>query len=67
MSYVVQTGGDKYRGGYASSPVFDADELREASSTFENYIGGTFLIIFLVFFTFFFVFLVTLLLMCYAR
>jgi hypothetical protein len=70
MSFVVKNDlqqGDKYRGGYASSPVFNSDEIREATSTFENYIGGTFLIIFLVFFTFLVVIAITMLLMCYAR
>ena len=40
MSYVTDTGGEKYRGGYGSSATFDPDELRVATSTFENYITG---------------------------
>ena len=38
-----------------------------ATSTFQNYVGGTVLIVFLIFFTFLFLSGLTFMLMCYAR
>ncbi len=67
MSYVTNTGGDKYRGGYATSTSFSSEELRVATSTFENYISGTVLIVVLIFFTFLFITALTFMLMCYSR
>lgn len=66
MSYVVDDAGDKYRGGYASSG-FNPDEVRVQSSTFENYVGGTVLLVFVIFFVFLFISMATFMLMCYAR
>ena len=67
MSYVVQ--GDKnYRGGYASSKnYFGSEELRVATSTFENYVEGTILLTAIVFFVFLFLIGVSFFLMCFAR
>jgi len=59
--------GTNYRGGYATSSSFDPDDLRVATSTFQNYVGGTVLIVFLIFFTFLFLSGLTFMLMCYAR
>ncbi len=68
MSYVVNTGGgDRYRGGYASGPGLKPDELRVATSTFENYIEGTIALVFLVLACFLFLTFLSFLLMCYAR
>ena len=68
MSYVTQTGDEKYRGGYgSSSSSLNPDELRVATSTFDNYISGTVLLVFLIFFVFLFVSGITVFLMCYAR
>ena len=67
MSYVTDTGGEKYRGGYGSSSSFNPDELRVATSTFDNYISGTVLLVFLIFFVFLFIAALTIFLMCYAR
>ena len=51
----------------AISSSFDPDDLRVATSTFQNYVGGTVLIVFLIFFTFLFLSGLTFMLMCYAR
>jgi len=59
--------GTNYRGGYATSSSFDPDDLRVQTSTFQNYVGGTVLIVFLIFFTFLFLSGLTFMLMCYAR
>ncbi len=67
MSHIVDNYGDNYRGGYATSSSFDPDELRVATSTFENYVSGTVLLVFLVFFVFLFLSGMTFMLMCYAR
>ncbi len=68
MSYVTNTGdGEKYRGGYSSGPSLKPDELRVATSTFENYIEGTVALVFMVFACFLFLTLLTFMLMCYAR
>ena len=67
MSYVTQTGDEKYRGGYGSSSSFNPDELRVATSTFDNYISGTVLLVFLIFFVFLFISGIAVFLMCYAR
>ncbi len=67
MSYVVDNAGDRYRGGYASSSNFVPEELRVATSTFENYIGGTVLIVVAIFGAFLALSAFVFLLMCYAR
>ena len=60
--------GDTYRGGYSTSGgSFITDELREASSTFANYISGTIYLTFLIFLAFMLLSLMTLTLMGYAR
>jgi len=42
----VNNVGDKYRGGYSSSGgISSSEELKTASSTFENYVGGTILLV----------------------
>ena len=70
MSYFVNNGEERYRGGYATSGgsnSFDSDEVRVATSTFENYVSGTVMLVFLVFFTFLILSMLTMFLMCYAR
>jgi hypothetical protein len=67
MSYVSEGLGSNYRGGYATSGSFDHDDLRVATSTFQNYVGGTVLLVFLVFFVFIILSGITFLLMSYAR
>ncbi len=68
MSYVVNTGGgDRYQGGYASGPVPNPDELRVATSTFENYIEGTIALVFIVLACFLILTCLTFMLMGYAR
>jgi len=60
--------GDNYRGGYSTSGgSFITDELREASSTFANYISGTIYLTFLIFLAFMLLSIMTLTLMGYAR
>jgi hypothetical protein len=60
--------GDHYRGGYSTSGgSFITEELREASSTFANYISGTIYLTFLIFFSFMLLSAMTLILMGYAR
>ena len=60
--------GDNYRGGYSTSGgSFITEELREASSTFANYISGTIYLTFLIFFSFMLLSIMTLILMGYAR
>lgn len=55
------------RGGYTTGLLPSLEDLKNASSTFENYISGTILIVFCVFFTFLFISAMTLILMGYAR
>ena len=52
---------------FVLSSSFDPDDLRVQTSTFQNYVGGTVLIVFLIFFTFLFLSGLTFMLMCYAR
>jgi hypothetical protein len=45
--------GDKYRGGYSTSGgISSSEELKIASSTFENYVSGTILLVFFCTFSF---------------
>ena len=68
MSYVVENAGDRYRGGYASSSNKGVpDALRVATSTFENYIGGTVIIVFSIFAVLLALSVLVFMLMCYAR
>ena len=66
MSHIVDDYGQNYRGGYATSS-FDPDDLRVQTSTFQNYVSGTVLLVFLIFFVFLFLSGMTFMLMCYAR
>ena len=63
----VPSFGDNYRGGYSTSGGTTSDELREASSTFANYISGTIYLTFLIFIAFMLLSIMTLILMGYAR
>lgn len=66
MSNNLQSG-DNYRGGYASSSGLPLEELRVATSTFENYVSGTVVLVFMLFFVFILLSIMTLTLMGYAR
>ena len=50
-----------------STGTFTTDELREASSTFANYISGTIYLTFLIFLSFMLLSIMTLILMGYSR
>ena len=59
--------GTGYRGGYGGSDVKIELGIRDATSTFINYVSGTVQLVFMIAFVFMFISLLTLCLMIYAR
>lgn len=55
------------RGGYNTGLLPDPEDLKLATSTFENYVSGTVIVVFSIFFTFLFISLTAMILMSYAR
>ena len=61
--------GEGYRGGYGGGVSLQDIEggIRDATSTFINYVSGTVQLVFMIAFVFMFISILTLCLMIYAR